>query len=389
MEKYILFGAGGYGKKALEDYGKDKVEFFLDNDVNKKGQTIDGVEIRLFSEWKENVRDRKIIVCVWNYHEIIEEFKLNGIKNYAIYDKALLLTRYGNPNKLITNPYENNKNRDLSESDYVESHSNVNSITKARIEYKVEEYAKTNHMFHHIEIETINRCNMSCEFCPVNKNVDSREKKIMDEKLFKKIIDELADMNYSGRIALFSNNEPLLDDRIMEFHRYTRKKLPNARMHLFTNGTLMTLDIFKELAEILDELIIDNYNQDLKLIKPCEEIVEYCKEHPELIEKVTIDLRKPKEILTSRGGDAPNRKQKYADGTVKCILPFQQLVIRPDGKVSLCCNDPLGKCTLGDLSKESILDVWNGEPYKMVRNALINGRENFEHCKYCDTYYVD
>lgn len=28
------------------------------------------------------------------------------------------------------------------------------------------------------------------------------------------------------------------------------------------------------------------------------------------------------------------------------------MVVRPDGKVSLCCNDALGTMTLGDLTKE-------------------------------------
>lgn len=241
-------------------------------------------------------------------------------------------------------------------------------------------------MFDHVEIETVNRCNGNCSFCPVNKNDDAREYKIMSEEVFKKIIQQLADINYSGKLALFSNNEPFLDSDILERHKYTRKKLPNARMHLFTNGTLLTVERFKELMLYLDELIIDNYQQDLKLIKPCQEIAEYCEWHPELKKKVTIVLRKPHEILSTRGGDAPNRKDMISYGKERCILPYKQLIIRPDGKVSLCCNDPLGKNTLGDLTKESILEVWNGQKFRIVREALYRGRENWKHCTYCDYF---
>ena len=114
--------------------------------------------------------------------------------------------------------------------------------------------------------------------------------------------------------------------------------------------------------------------------------MEYCELHPELKEKVTIVLRKANEILSTRGGDAPNRKYLVSYGEATCALPYKQMIVRPDGKVSLCCNDPLGKNTLGDLSKESILDVWYGEKFNEVRDALNRGRKNLEHCIYCDVF---
>ena len=67
-------------------------------------------------------------------------------------------------------------------------------------------------------------------------------------------------------------------------------------------------------------------------------------------------------------------------------MPFQQLIIRPDGKVSLCCNDPLGRCTLGDLTKQTILDVWYGPQYQMVRKCVAEGRKNWKHCEFCDVF---
>lgn len=387
MEKCILFGAGYFGREALKEYGRERIEFFVDNDILKKGKMIDGIEVRLFSECIEEIRDLKIIICTRFYADVIRQLERNGICNYSIYSGLIERKSYYGAKELIENPYEKDESRALSEEEWIEK--NNGESKEESIRAKVEQYVKTDHLFHHIEIETINRCNGTCDFCPVNCLIDPREKRIMDEPLFKKIIDELEAMNYSGRIALFSNNEPLLDRRIMEFHRYARKKLPRARMHLYTNGTLLTLEIFKELVEILDELIIDNYQQELELIDPCKMIVEYYNDHPEIKEKVTIVLRKPKEILTSRGGDAPNRTKKIANGTISCVLPFQQMIIRPDGKVSLCCNDPLGKCTLGDTNNQTLLEIWNGVEFKEIRKKLLKGRANLEHCKYCDVYVID
>ena len=129
-------------------------------------------------------------------------------------------------------------------------------------------------------------------------------------------------------------------------------------------------------------------NQELQLIKPVKEIVDYCEAHPELElnKKVTVVLRKPHEILTSRGGNAPNRKELVEYPDDRCLLPYKQMIVRPTGEVSLCCNDALGKWTLGDLTRESITDVWYGTKFTKVREALYKGRQNCGDCKYCDTF---
>ena len=37
------------------------------------------------------------------------------------------------------------------------------------------------------------------------------------------------------------------------------------------------------------------------------------------------------------------------------------MVVRPDGKIGLCSNDAFGQVTLGDLTSDSISDVWNSD----------------------------
>ena len=93
--------------------------------------------------------------------------------------------------------------------------------------------------------------------------------------------------------------------------------------------------------------------------------------------------------MTSRGGDAPNRTQVNIEKNISCVLPFQQLIIRPDGKVSLCCNDPLGRSTLGDVKEQTLVDIWYGETFENVRKAIFSGRENYDHCKNCDVFVLD
>lgn len=252
------------------------------------------------------------------------------------------------------------------------------------VKHRTKQAMKQGALFTQVEIETINRCNGTCPFCPINKNADTREYALMSEELFANIIEQLSELNYAGRLALFSNNEPFLDSRIVDFAKQAREKLPNAFIHLYTNGTLLTKEKVLEIIPYLDRMVIDNYNDNLVLNKPSVEINELCQNSPELDKKIEIHLRKINEVLYTRGGQAPNNQEKRTF-KMTCMLPFEQLIIRPDGKVSLCCNDALGKFTMGDCNEDKLIDIWHNNLYKKVREKLSVGRDGLELCQYCDT----
>ncbi len=489
-KKIIIFGAGNFGKLALEYYGSEDVELFVDNNTEKAGKEYCGKSIISFEGFLEIADKYRIVIAVNSYEPIVKQLGEHRISKFLIFSPKfiralerakkgcqkirgtvcllgideftylllndmhqnnmksvkIILTEVENSNWIgqefeghkveqvedvaglaeaivisaqdrafalqvhaenlkesipVINPFLQKKyyeTGDIIFNQYGNSAVDVteeewngfnrrNKAIEAIGEY-AKELSKHSPLFEHVEIETVNRCNGICDFCPVSAGHDIREKAVMDETLFRSIIDQLAQMDYSGRLATFSNNEPFLDKRIIAFNQYARERLPKARMHLFTNGTLLTLDKFIEIMKYLDELIIDNYAQDLKLIKNSEIIKDYCEEHPELKEKVTIVLRKPHEILTSRGGDAPNRIDMPSYPDASCVLPFKQLIIRPDGKVSLCCNDPYGRNTLGDLTKQTIMEVWEGSEFNKIRKKLLIGRKEVEHCRKCDTFIV-
>lgn len=383
MKRNVIFGAGLYGKRALTHLGEDKVLYFIDNSEAKQGTFCLGKEIISLNKFLSLTESYHIVVASIYASSIVKQLKEAGIEDYSIFVNDT--HGYYETDELIVNPYE--VTPEVASEEEWQQAEKLQYMKKAVFD-EVELLHEKQPLFNHIEVETINRCNGVCSFCPVNKNVDPRKEAVMSEEMFHSIVEQLAEIDYSGRFTTFSNNEPLLDERIIDWNRYARERLPKARMHMFTNGTLLTLDKFIALTEVLDELIIDNYQQELKLIRTCQEIVEYCEEHPELKKKVTIVLRKPNEILTSRGGDAPNRENIGDYSGERCVLPFKQMVIRPDGKVSLCCNDATGKFTLGDLSKDKLLDIWYGPRFQMVRKCLYEGRENWGNCKCCDNFSV-
>lgn len=235
-----------------------------------------------------------------------------------------------------------------------------------------------------IEIETINRCNGLCAFCPVNRNLDKRDLKKMDDNLFFDIINQLHDMDYCGSIGLYSNNEPLLDKRLEKFAEYARIKLPNAVLYIDTNGTLLNQERFERLMRSLDYMIIDNYSDDLQYIPQINSLLPII-ESKEYSSRVYVCLRKQNELLNNRGGISENRTKSIFKMKSGCVFPFEQMVIRPDGKISLCCNDATGELTLGDLNENTISEIWENEAFSMIRTKMLNGRQNITKCQSCDT----
>lgn len=264
--------------------------------------------------------------------------------------------------------------------------------TRARaVKQRLTEYLRTDGSarLSHIELETANRCNGECAFCPVNRRDDPRPHALMDERLFSNILRQLAAVSYPGYLGLFSNNEPLLDKRLEAFAAEARKTLPDANLNLSTNGRLLTLELFRRLIPYFNHIVINNYHDRPEMFTHIKAIHDYCRtpEGEALLKGKTVEisLRNGEDVLTSRAGSAPNRSAPAKPLRVGCVLPFTQMVVRPDGKVSLCCNDALGRVTLGDLSEESLGEVWNGEGYRKVRKVMaVQGRGGLGLCRGCD-----
>lgn len=158
--------------------------------------------------------------------------------------------------------------------------------------------------------------------------------------------------------------------------------MPLAKKNIMTNASVLTIEKCNKILPYIDELFIDNYNDSLIMNPTTKKIYDYFR-YSEYSKKIIICMRKRNEILSSRGGFAPNKK--IAKTKTKCVLPFRQLVIRPTGKVSLCCNDALGKYTLGDITQETLKQIWYSKTYNDIRKIMKEkGRLAVKSCTNCD-----
>lgn len=237
-----------------------------------------------------------------------------------------------------------------------------------------------------VNLETINRCNSTCSFCTANKNAEKRPYKRMEDSLFYSIIDQLADWGYTGHLTLYGNNEPFLDTRIAEFHKYCREKLPHSFIFLSSNGLLLTVDKVKEIIPYVNQLIINNYCRDMKLHDNVKEIYEYAKSHPEEFKDVEllIQMRYMDAVLSNRAGSAPNKTNDVKIIKETCLMPYTDMFIFPDGRMGICCCDNFETTTLADLTKTPLKEAWNSPQYQKLRKDIRTSRADYTFCKYCD-----
>ena len=237
-----------------------------------------------------------------------------------------------------------------------------------------------------VNLETINRCNGTCSFCTANKHAEKRPYKRMEDELFYNIIDQLAEWGYKGHLTLYGNNEPFLDTRIIEFHKYCREKLPDCFIFLSSNGILLTVDKVKQVLPYINQLIINNYCEDMKLRPNVQEIYDYAKAHEDEFKNVEllIQMRYAKAVLSNRAGSAPNKQNDVKIIKETCLMPYTDMFIFPDGRMGICCCENFEATTLADLTKTNIKDAWNSEEYKKLREAIKESRSNYGFCKFCD-----
>jgi len=253
-------------------------------------------------------------------------------------------------------------------------------ITRKAISYKPSTKTK---LFEHIKIQTNNTCTRKCSYCYFGNIKGTYENNILSDKIVYKMIDELASINYNGRIGLFEINEPLTDPRIFNFVSYVSKKIPKAWNMLISNGDLLNEKNLEEFnIAKLDQLCISVYDKKtldkLNLIK---------KNRPDLFEIVEVMNFINGSFIDNRGGnidykDAPHTKDYIHNS---CERVHKLLYVRPNGNVVSCFSDFYEVNILGNVYQNTLQDIWFGKKFSEFRRELNTGnRRTSALCAKCN-----
>ncbi|HNR19042.1 MAG TPA: SPASM domain-containing protein [Bacteroidia bacterium] len=285
-----------------------------------------------------------------------------------------------------------------------------------------------------ISFEPTTSCNLRCPECPSGLRSFSRPTGMLQEELFKKVIDELAPtLNY---LVFYFQGEPYLNKNFLDLVQYAvSKKIYTATS---TNAHYLTDDAAKKTIESgLDRLIIsiDGTTQEVyeqyrvggnheKVIEGAKRMVEWKKKlkskTPHIIFQFLVvkpnehqmdDVKKlAKEIGVDEvafktaqvyeyetGNELIPENEKYSryqknnDGTYSiknkllnhCWKMWHSCVITWDGKVVPCCFDKDATHQLGDVSQISFKEVWQSNAYNQFRKSLLKSRNEIDICKNC------
>lgn len=240
-------------------------------------------------------------------------------------------------------------------------------------------------IFRDVNITTKTGCNYSCPFCPVNKEGIEVPEGKMKKSLYQRIIDELAELKFSGSIALHINNEPLLDERLPEMVSIARNKCPEATIYISTNGAKADKKTIQNLMEAgISYIIINDYTSSNSIIKKINGMalpnhymkrLNFCERSLE--EDQTTGL-------CNRAGNVSWFYIPQTPLDLFCNIPFKQIYIGHDGRVSLCCMDIKFEEVMGDVSKDSLQNIWRNRKYGLIRQKLLNYDRKDIICEKCD-----
>lgn len=69
--------------------------------------------------------------------------------------------------------------------------------------------------------------------------------------------------------------------------------------------------------------------------------------------------------------------------TPPCLAPYKYITILTNGDVVPCCIDYEGKKVMGNITSQSLSDIWNSEKYFNFRKDALSLNKKNELCKKC------
>jgi molybdenum cofactor biosynthesis enzyme MoaA len=267
-----------------------------------------------------------------------------------------------------------------------------------------------------VAVETTNHCNAKCVFCP--NNALARDKGPMDDDLFEKIIEDCRAFPLDA-MEPFIQGDPFSDPKILPRLEHIRRRLPQTKLRLYTNGYGMSpkkIDAMLGLG--IDHLYVSINTLDpakyrdvmgIPLDRTLRNMAHLTQPH--IRQKIARNIT----FRMTRLADTTLKEQdefvRYCrengvrpfivglfnyKGDINSSLPVpsygcehvHRLDILASGRITLCCMDQDGAYGWGDARETSVLDLYNHSRAREYRELHATGRRReIDPCGTCNNYW--
>ncbi len=285
-----------------------------------------------------------------------------------------------------------------------------------------------------MHVEPTSKCNLRCIMCPQSMDAVGDDVGYMEMDLFRSIIDQAR--GKVREINLFLRGESMLHPEIFEMVRLCGEA--GIVSNLSTNATMLTEEYSRLLLDAglskmtvsFDAGIPSKYEEmrkGAKFDRTLRNVLLFLNEkkrrgdgQPYVVMQVIQlfakgESRKVPELPAdfvarfeglpvdewdtfwahgwagTMGDDgAPYTAMPHGSEYFPCNWLWKSMAIYWDGTAPACCADFSGDQIIGDLNRQSLLEVWNGPPMQALRAAQVNGRlEEYPLCAGCDAIWQD
>lgn len=256
-------------------------------------------------------------------------------------------------------------------------------------------------IFNTLALEITSHCNRACKFCPVAYNKRPIER--MPGVILTKIVRELAELKYSGRVELYIYNEPLYDlEQLRKVVTMVRANVPRVCLMIATNGDYLRNGMLEQLFDLgLNQILVNCYSpglyeKRLPWINGLPSSVSrtrsvYAKLPPTsrtvaMLDKSDVTkFGKGVFALSNRAGNIPDFLQQTPEPLNRmCVKPFRFFNINWQGNALVCCQDYHAKQRLGSVLDRTLLDLWNDPVLNAYRTHLLAKDRSLPLCRGCD-----
>jgi len=244
-----------------------------------------------------------------------------------------------------------------------------------------------------VNIELTTRCNKNCWMCGRRKR--HTIKNDIDFDLLEQISEQLPP---NIVVQLHNNGEGLLYKRFGDAVKLFNKQITN----IVTNGKLL-LEKYDDILN-LDTLSISVFENDAEADEQYKIIDEFLNikddRKPLVVLRINGNVDESKyrkfncimarRVLHDPKGSFNYRKEPTVPETGMCLDLLHHMSISSDGLVSACVRyDPERTGVIGDIRKESLLNIWNGNKrMEMIDNHKHGNRDKSTLCSVCDFWGV-